>query len=389
MSGRPLKISVVTSLYPSPPRPREGIFAEQRWVRLAERGHQVSVVHPQPLAPPFASGAWGEIRKMPATEMRSGLEVRRPRYLHLPGRAVGNSRRFARAAWSALGGRDVVVCDYAWPASAIAPYCKAVGIPCLVNGRGSDVLQVQEEQDLKSLLQQYLAQASHWCAVSQDLVRAMDSLAGHLGRGVLVPNGVDQELCRPRDREQCRSQLGLQGAAPVVLVVGHLIPRKDPMLALEAFQRGAPPEALLRFIGRGPLHDRLQARLQELGLEQRVELLGECPPETLALWLGASHLLLLTSSREGRPNVVLEALASGRPVVATEAGGTAELLHDSSMLCSSRDAEELGAHIRRALEHEWCPEELSESVACFSWDASLDALECLLLELSFGGMPRV
>lgn len=374
-----MQITVVTSLYPSPPRPREGVFAEERWLRMVARGHEVCVIQPVPLAPPLARGAWGEIAAMPSRETRGGIAIRRPRYLHLPGRALGNARRFARRAAGLLDSPEVVVCDYAWPASAIAPVLRSRAVPCVVNGRGSDVLEVSGEAGLGEHLSDFLGAAGSWCAVSQDLVETMDRLADAPGRGRLVPNGVDTERFYPRDQKACRRDVGAP-VGPLVLVVGHLIPRKDPLLALEVFLEGAPPDAHLWFLGRGPLQQELAFEIEARGVGDRVRMLGEVSPEELSMYYGAADLLLLTSRREGRPNVVLEALASGLPVLATHAGGTREILGDSPMLASSRDPKSLGRTLHALLVEPPPPEELASMVSGLSWEASLETLERVLEE---------
>ncbi len=349
---------------------------------MAERGHSVRVVQPVPRTPgPLSRGKYAEIAAMPKDEDR-GVPVRRPRYWHIPSRAQGNAERFARRAMAELDrgpAPDVVVCDYAWPAAALAPALAERGLPCVVNGRGSDVLEVAGEAGLGDLLGSYLRAAGHWCAVSQDLVDAMDRVAGLPGNGVLVPNGVNTERFRPRDQEAARRIVGVPTGLPLVLVVGHLIPRKDPLLALDAFLAGAPPLAQLRFIGAGPLAEALESRIHSEGLQDRVISLGERPPDELAEhWYAACDLLLLTSSREGRPNVVLEALASGRPVLATAAGGTAEILPEKRMLGASRNAADLGAQLAELLANPTAPAQLAASVAGLSWSRSLETLEeCL------------
>lgn len=380
-----LDVVVLTSLYPSPKRPFEGIFAERRWLGMAERGHRVRVIQPTPRTPfPLAhlSRAWAELAARPVREVRGAICVERPRYTHLPKNARGNARRFAARGLASLGNGsrpDVVVCDYAWPAAAAATALGLRGIPCVISGRGSDVLQVEAEAALAPDLAAGLRSAGHWCAVSQDLVNAMDRIGGRVGQGVLVPNGVDTETFRPRDRAGARAELGLEGEHPIVLVVGHLIPRKDPLLALEAFAAGAPEEGHLHFVGVGPLAGELEDRARQLGIEARVHLEGETAPERLRHWYAASSLLLLCSSREGRPNVVLEALASGRPVVATEAGGTGELLGGlEGALVRSRSAEAIGAAMGATLSNPTDPATCRAQVADLSWDASLGALEdCL------------
>ncbi|TDJ73052.1 MAG: glycosyltransferase family 4 protein [Planctomycetota bacterium] len=385
-----MKILVVTSLYPSPPRPYEGVFAELRWTGMAQRGHEVRVLHPQPRTPwPFVQGAWAEIHEMPKRELRAGIDVERPRYLHVPGRSRGNAQRFARRALSRVrADDDVVVCDYAWPAAALAPLLAGRGVPCVVSGRGSDVLEVAGEAGLGAELAGFLAAASGWCGVSRDLVRAMDELAGAPGRGRLVPNGVDTERFRPRDRADARRRLGIDGGGALVLVVGHLIERKDPLLAIAAFERAGLPEAELVFIGRGPMEERMRAAIAASGAGSRVRMVGEKTPDELADWLAACDVLLLTSRREGRPNVVLEALASGRPVVATAAGGTGELLRDERMLVLERSPEALGAALAAVLADPPSPDATRASVADLSWAASLAALEeCL--EHAVGGAKAI
>ncbi len=374
-----MRIQVVTSLYPSPPRPREGVFAERRWLDMRERGHEVAVLHPQPFTCwPFVTGRAGEIHRMPARESRGSIEVVRPRYLHVPGRARGNAGRFARAALARLDRRaEVVVCDYAWPASAVAPELERRGIPCLVSGRGSDVLEVAGEAGLGEELGAFLRAAGAWCAVSTDLVAAMDCAAGIAG-GALVPNGVDTAIFHPRERATARAELGMGAGAPLVLVVGHLIPRKDPLLALEVFARSAPGTARIVFVGRGPLADEVSERIEARGLEARASLVGELAPAELACWYAAADLVLLASRREGRPNVVIEALACGRPVLATDVGGTREVVRDERMLARAGDADELARKLAELLASRFDADELARSVAHLSWAASSAALEAAL-----------
>ncbi|MEM9803606.1 MAG: glycosyltransferase, partial [Planctomycetota bacterium] len=193
-----MRIGVLTSLYPSPERPFFGIFAERKWTGMAARGHEVRVVVPVPWAPrilaPVLSGERALHARVPSRETRSGIPVARPRYLHVPRRAAGNARRFAEAARAAFTGGsdarpDVVVCDYAWPAAAAVAPLAADGLPAVVNGRGSDVLQVRDVPDLRGLLAAGLTDAAAVTAVSQDLLDAMVELGGARTLAALTPNG--------------------------------------------------------------------------------------------------------------------------------------------------------------------------------------------------------
>ena len=114
-------------------------------------------------------------------------------------------------------------------------------------------------------------------------------------------------------------------------------------------------------------------------LDGRVTLVGEAAPGELADWYRASQALLLTSSREGRPNVVLEAFASGLPVVATAAGGTAELFEAwPAGLVRSRDAAEIGARLQRVLAAPPETAALLAGVRDLTWERSFEALEGVL-----------
>ncbi|MDA8592403.1 glycosyltransferase [Planctomycetota bacterium] len=384
-----MRIGVLTSLYPCPERPFEGIFAERKWLGLRARGHHVTLAHPVPWGPRWLAPLLGDGRaylaRIPRTEDRGGIQVRRPRFGHLPGRAAGNAARFAAAGARALMGAgaaapEVVVCDYAWPAAAAVGVFRRAGVPVLVNGRGSDVLQVRDVPGLKGALAGGLADANGYTAVSQDLLDAMVGLGGTKPIEALTPNGVDAAHFSPGSRSAARARLQQEREGDLVLCVGHLIERKDPLLALRAFAAGAPESARLVFVGRGPLAEAVAGAARELGVGQRVSLLGERPPEELVDWYRAADMLLLTSHREGRPNVVLEALSAGCPVLATRAGGTGELVSDPRMLSGERTPEALGGMLAALLSSPPGPEELRQSVRHLTWGASLDALEGVLGE---------
>ncbi len=384
-----MKVRVLTSLYPSPETPFEGIFAARKWEGLARRGHGVDVVMPLPWAPRALQrvlpAQYARMARTPRTEVRSGIPVARPRYLHVPSRAVANAERFAaqgvRGVLQGPGGPpDVCVIDYAWPGAAAAPALAAAGVPVVINGRGSDVLQVAEIAALRSELARGLRAASGLTAVSQDLLDAMVALGGEGPPASLTPNGVDTEHFAPGPRAEARARVGQPVGDRMVLVVGHLIPRKDPVLSMDAFRAAGLSDARLVYVGRGPLMDEVQAHAEATGVADRVSLLGERPPAELVDWYRAADAMLLTSSREGRPNVVLEALSTGCPVVATDAGGTAEVVTSERMLARTRDAQAIGAMLKDLLETPPTADECRASIEHLTWRSSLDTLERILCD---------
>jgi len=112
----------------------------------------------------------------------------------------------------------------------------------------------------------------------------------------------------------------------------------------------------------------LESLVREYGLDGRVRLLGRRPNAEVAAWMSAADVLCLPSLREGCPNVVLEALASGRPVVASNVGGVPELLDkDNGLLVPPGQPQLLGEALQAAVSRDWCPEYLRSTVPCLSW----------------------
>jgi teichuronic acid biosynthesis glycosyltransferase TuaC len=385
-----MRVAVLTSLYPSPPHPFEGIFAERRWRAMAGRGHELTVIQPLPYSPPLLTrGRRAHLRGTPGLEDRCGITVHRPRYLHVPGLAVFNAGGFVRAStgWVRRLRPEIVVADYAWPAAAALPHLSRSDIPGVICARGSDLRIATENPRLRMRFVRALRSSAGWCGVAEHLVAELDRLAELPGKGRLVPNGVDLELFRIRPSRDIRWELGIPLHASLILVVGHLIPRKDPVLSLETFASIA--ESLttpqIVFIGDGPLRDQVHARARELGVAHQITIDGELPPERLAEWYAAADCLLLSSSWEGRPNVVLEALASGLPVLATDSQGSAELLgRFPEMIVASRDPRRLGDSLRNLLAAPPDSALLRDTALPFSWQSSCDALEACLDDAMLG-----
>ncbi|MCP4899285.1 MAG: glycosyltransferase family 4 protein [bacterium] len=382
-----MRIVVLTSLYPTPVSPFEGVFVERRWRAMQRRGHQVEIVQPLPYSPPLMMGRRGRFRRVGNSELRNGISIRRPRYIHVPGLILSNARRFAR-----VGSRtvialspDIVVCDYAWPAAAVTETLHQWGIPNVVSARGSDLTIATSTPKLRSAFATGLASADAWCAVAQHLVDGLNRVGEASDRGFLTPNGVDTDLFRHRDKVEARHQHASAADNDIILHVGHLIPRKDPLLVVRSFSvvHRLRPTARLVMVGDGPLRSAVEQEVENLGLCDSITLVGEQSPEDLAGWYAASDMLLLCSTSEGRPNVVLEALASGRPVLATESVGSAELLETlPGMVANTRDPDDLAVRIMECLTNLADPEELCRFAAGMSWDRACESLEeCLAVAL--------
>ena len=140
-------------------------------------------------------------------------------------------------------------------------------------------------------------------------------------------------------------------------------------------------EFTTHFIGAGPLERELKELAAKLALGESVRFWGQRRHEEIPRWMNAVDLFCLPSIREGCPNVLLEALASGKPVVASRVGGIPELVGDhNAVLVPPGEPEALAAALRTAIAASWDQRQLRESVQGFSWDAGAAALFHAALE---------
>jgi glycosyltransferase involved in cell wall biosynthesis len=192
-------------------------------------------------------------------------------------------------------------------------------------------------------------------AVSDDIARGLlEGAWAPAERLHTVLNGVDLQHFRPsRDRGASRAPLGLPLTVPVIGTVARLSPEKDQFTLLQAFARvrQALPEARLVIVGDGPLRPDLTAQSQELGVAEHTLFLGE--RSDVAALFGAMDVFCLPSRTEGTSLTLLEAMASGLPVVATAVGGTPEVVEAdrSGFLVPPAEPQALADALVRVLKH--------------------------------------
>lgn len=181
-----------------------------------------------------------------------------------------------------------------------------------------------------------------------------------------IVNGCDTALFHLRDRAICRQACGIAATARVVLFVGRLVEAKGLAELATAFESIAArdPNVVLVLVGDGVYRGALTVRLAHWRAARRVLMPGALAPQDVAQWMGAADLLALPSYSEGYPNVLVEALASGIPVVATDVGGAREIVDAySGQLVAARDPAALEAALRAVLDSTWDPRALSARFA--------------------------
>jgi len=185
-----------------------------------------------------------------------------------------------------------------------------------------------------------------------------------------VVNGINTRIFYPRPENKIRETVRIEANAPLLIYVGRLIEAKGLRELVEAFAllRQTIPNAELVLIGEGPFRTELDALIKEHGLQQHARMIGGQLPEQVAQWASTAQVLTLPSWTEGYPNVLVEALACGCPVVATQVGGIPEIIDASrGILVPSRDISALTKGLMQALSQNWDRQGLAASMRR-TWD---------------------
>ena len=393
-----LKVLTFSTLFPSSVRPGHGIFVETRLRELMKSGEVESrVIAPVPWFP-STDPRWGDYAKFaatPAREQRNGLDVLHPRYLLLP--KVGMS---SAPLTLALGARaavrklidegfdfDLIDAHYYYPDGvAAALLSRWFNKPLAVTARGSDINLIGRHGVPRRWMRWASRVAAASIGVSQALVERMRELGLASPRQLVLRNGVDVERFRAdADRAALRARLGVQGE-PLMVSVGNLVPLKGHDLVIEALAqlRAQGMDARLCIIGAGPLRAELEALGERLGLGEALRFLGALPQQELAAWYAAADMLLLASEREGWPNVLLESMACGTPVIATAVGGIPEIVKtpQTGRLVEDRSASSLAAAVQALWQSPPPRDAVRVHAQGFGWQATTEGQLALFADMT-------
>jgi teichuronic acid biosynthesis glycosyltransferase TuaC len=311
-----MKMMVITHNYPTPCQPEMGAFTHATVQVMREKVDDVKVIAPISTAKLLAWKLTG--RKEHRLE-EDGSFVRRPRYLSISSRLV--PWRSLGKRWSAHNYRRVLHrelmrtvpvpdCIYAhffvsgWGALG---FCRSKGLRLIVN-MGESTLDRLSGTYRNGELRDTLAAFSGIIAVSKEIREHVLSICPEIENRILhLPNAINPKEFFPRDRVHARRQLGLPSDACIAVFCGHFIERKGPLRVLEALNK---LDGLVKgvFLGQGP----------QLPRGPNVLHTGSVPHDQLPLWFAAADMFVLPSLAEGMCNAILEAMATGLPLVVSD-----------------------------------------------------------------------
>lgn len=384
-----MRVLTLSTLFPDATRPTFGIFVERQTLGLAaQEGVELRVISPRALPPAPLDSHPRYQRRTEVAEVEDwkGLRVHRPRFMHFPGPAVRFAPAFMvhRLRHYLMRLReefpfDIIDAEYFWPDGPAAAFLgQSLGVPVSIKARGSDIhLWGQRRYGRRHIVQAGEA-ADGMLAVSAALKRDMVSLGLPEKKIRVHYTGVDLDRFVIADRAAAKAALGVQG--PLILCVGYLIERKGQKLVVDAMTR--LPEATLLLAGDGPARQALEAQIVQLGLGDRVRMLGPQPHEALPSLFAAADVSVLPSSSEGLANVWVESIACGTPVVIADVGGARELVDTPAAgRIVERMPDAIADAIRSILQAPHDRNETRRSAERFTWERNSETLHAHLSAL--------
>jgi teichuronic acid biosynthesis glycosyltransferase TuaC len=375
-----LRILTFSTLFPDSVRPNHGVFVENRLRHLVASGEAAStVLAPVPWFPSRNPrfGAYARFAAVPRFERRNGLDVHHPRYVVIPrfGMSLAPALLYAAACPAlarllAAGHRfDAIDAHYLYPDGVAAIWlAKAFSLPVVLTARGSDVTELPDHAIPRSLIRQAFRRADHLIGVSRSLSKRMIALGADPEKVTTLRNGVDTSVFHPTDRAAARARFGL--ARPTLISVGNLVERKRNHLTIAAL--ALLPDWDLVIVGEGPERPRLGSLARQLGVADRVRFLGAQPHANLPDFYTAADAMVLASSREGWANVLLESMACGTPVIASDIEMNAEVVTSPAAgRLAPPTAEGIASAVRALVATPPDREATRAFAQPFSWDATI------------------
>lgn len=389
-----MRLLLVSSCYPSRDRPFEGPFLHAQVLALCRAGVRVTVIAPVPHVPWWLRGLrekWRGYARLPARERIDGVLVLRPRYLQFPGawffpfsgfsiflgivRLV--SRLHRESPFDLIQGNALV--PYGLAALLLA---RRLGVPFLGFSRGGSQWYARRTPLSRRAIGYVVSHADRIVAVSRAQADFLGGLATPRRPIEVIYNGCDTRRFRPTLwKGKIRRELGLPERDPILLYAGRIVPEKGIGELLAAV--AALPPFLTLVLG-GPLSDRrlidrLPARYPMLA--GRVHHFPPAPQGEVARWMQAADIFVHPSHFEGVPNSVVEAMACGLAIVASDVGGTAEIVtHEATgLLVPPKAPAALSRALERLLNDAPLRERLGKNaraaiLASRSWEENAKAL---------------
>lgn len=378
-----MKVLTFTTLFPNNINPNHGIFIMERMKRVAAHC-KLKVIAPVPYFPPMkVNKKWHDFSQIVRFQKMSEFDVYYPRYLITPkvgmfayGLFIFLSTLKCVYAIRKIYDFDLFDAHYIYPDGLAAVLLgRFFRKPVVLSARGTDINLYPKFSYIRKQIIYTLKQANGIIAVCQALKDEIIEMGITSEKIKVISNGVDTEKFYPLNWKNARKMLNLPVDKKLILSVGNLIERKGFHYIIKAFKileekMGHMDCPNLMIAGEGEFRSTLEKLVADLGLKSKVDLVGAVAHDKLNLWYNACDIYILASSREGWPNVLSEALACGKPVVATNVWGVSEIINSNryGILVENQDPQKLAEALMKALKTKWSVHDIQKYGQSNTWD---------------------
>lgn len=325
---------VVSNLYPNINEPNRGIFIKHLTENLTDK-YQVTVVSPVPWRPRIINRLRG-VNSIPDQKIVNGIQVYYPRHIVIPKILRSTYGWFMSLTLGRILRKinskkaiDIISAHWVYPDGyGAVKAAKNMRIPITVHALGCDINEYSKYTNRRKRIIEALKGCDRVVVKSQDLAIKVASLIGGNHKTHTIMNGVDNKKFKVLDIAQSKKDLGLDLDEDFLLFIGNIQEEKGLIYLLEAFSRLKEKNIKLVVIGDGPQKKEMEDFVSSFDLEKNIRFIGARPHDEIPLFLNAANGLCLPSLREGCPNIVLEALSCGTPVLASRVGAVPQIIKE-------------------------------------------------------------
>lgn len=326
MRAQRLKVTMATTSYPLNTDHVSGLFIEQLTLALSKRLDLI-VVTP----------ADNKCTKPSSTIKTFRYAPKKFQILaHQPG-GIPVALRKSRMSWVLLAPflismfyaimmeskkSDIIFSNWSITGILSGVIGKTMKKPCVTTLRGEDVKRIEQSYISRFLTKMCILLNSYTICVSSDMQEKLTAIFPQLKEKILhIPNGVDKSLLKIE-----REQKTYRDDHINITCIGSLIPRKSFNTVIQAIAESKSKSIHLNIAGDGPEKAHLKKQISDLRLQNKVSLLGSLTQNEIQLLLKNTDIFIIPSLSEGRPNVLIEAMASKLPIIATSISGITEVI---------------------------------------------------------------
>jgi glycosyltransferase involved in cell wall biosynthesis len=353
-----MRIAVVTTYFPSSAEPWQGRSAYQT-LRVIARQADVRVFFPNSAYPAWLKPRSRGYEKLDASfsppDVKSGYyDYPALPFLSRPFNGLMAARVLLPHVRSFAP--DLIFSCFLYPDGyAALKIARALSVPVVAMSIGSDINRIGDPVSALHT-RTVLREADFVVTVSGDLCAKAVAMGALAEKTRAILNGCDLSVFRVKDRLEARRRLQIDPASEAVGYIGRMDVKKGLLELVDAAVslHSKRPNLHVYMVGEGPDRPAIEGAIQTGNAGSYIHALPGCASDDVAVWMAAADLITLPSYMEGCPNVVLEALACGRPVVATNVGGIPEIMNgDCGRIVPPRDPAALALALASVLDRSW------------------------------------